>query len=133
MDGNARPSIQMNHEQRCEIRSTLPWRRVNLTLGRRTDCLTGSAKVIDGTLSSWPISSSGCTASTRQRSTRRFSGGVSVRHDVVGRPLGTHSRGQGELRAVERDQPDGQGVLTPRVDIGRTLVSGWAYRRYSKY
>ena len=60
----------------------------------------------------------------------------SVRHDVVGRPRGPHSRGQGALRGGRAGPASVAKVFSPNgVDIGRRLVSaGWAlaYRRYSK-
>lgn len=66
---------------------------------------------------------------------RGMSTAKAVQHDVVDRPRGPHSGGQGALRG-DRAGPTwspGAKVFSPNgVDIGRRLVSeALAYRRYS--
>src|SRR5688572_13377848 len=58
---------------------------------------------------------------------------ICVWHDVIGRPGGPHSWGQGALRSCRAGRSTGgQGFSSKAVEIGRRLVSaGVAHRRYS--
>jgi endonuclease YncB( thermonuclease family) len=67
-----------------------------LAFSRRTDCLTGPAKVIDGDTIVVARQLHGIDATELDQ--MFWWRGPHVTHDVVGRPQGPHSRGQGALR-----------------------------------
>jgi hypothetical protein len=99
-----------------------------LTFSRRTHRLTGPVKVPDGDTIVVPTSSSGCTVSTPPNWKRRFDGcgqqGV-CGTNVVGRPRGSHSRGQGALRGGRAGSASSPRSSRP---MGSTSAAGWCGR-----